>query len=80
MTEQFYLIDSYNYTKREMEILYGPVPEDITYGELDKLYEKANSKYDDWRNVYRLINRCGEYWQIIESRNRRRHKKDVHAD
>ena len=50
------LIDIQNYTKREIEIIYG-TPEDLTAQEFQRLVDKAIDKYDDWRTAEHLLHK-----------------------
>lgn len=50
------LIDIQNYTKREIEIIYG-TPEDLTAQEFQRLVDKAIDKYDDWRTAELLLHK-----------------------
>lgn len=50
------LIDIQNYTKREIEIIYG-TPENLTAQEFRRLVDKAIDKYDDWRTAERLLHK-----------------------
>ena len=48
------LIDMQNYTKREIEIIYGN-PENLTAQEFRRLVDKAIDKYGDWRTAEHLL-------------------------
>lgn len=50
------LIDIQNYTKREIEIIYG-TPDNVTPQEFRRLVDKAIDKYDDWRTVEHLLHK-----------------------
>lgn len=50
------LIDIQNYTKREIEIIYG-IPENLTAQEFRRLVDKAIDKYDDWRTAEHLLHK-----------------------
>lgn len=50
------LIDIQNYTKREIEIIYG-TPENLTAQEFRRLVDKAIDKYDDWRTAEHLLHK-----------------------
>lgn len=50
------LIDIQNYTKREIEIIYG-TPEDLTAQEFQRLVDKAIDKYHDWRIAAHLLHK-----------------------
>ena len=50
------LIDIQNYTKREIEIIYG-TPDNVTPKEIRRLVDKAIDKYDDWRTDEHLLHK-----------------------
>lgn len=53
------LIDIQNYTKREIEIIYG-TPDNVTPQEFRRLVDKAIDKYDDWRTAEYLLHKYGD--------------------
>lgn len=50
------LIDIQNYTKREIEIIYG-TPDNVTPQEFRRLVDKAIDKYYDWRTAEYLLHK-----------------------
>ena len=50
------LIDIQNYSKREIEIIYG-TPDNVTPKEIRRLVDKAIDKYDDWRTAEHLLHK-----------------------
>lgn len=50
------LIDIQNYTKREIEIIYG-TPDNVTPKEIRRLVDKAIDKHDDWRTAEHLLHK-----------------------
>lgn len=50
------LIDIQNYTKREIEIIYG-TPDNVAPKEIRRLVDKAIDKYDDWRTAEHLLHK-----------------------
>ncbi len=50
------LIDMQNYTKREIEIIYG-TPGNIKAQEFRRLVDKAIDKYNDWRTAEHLLHK-----------------------
>lgn len=50
------LIDIQNYTKREIEIIYG-TPDNVTPKEIRRLVDKAIDKYGDWRTAEHLLHK-----------------------
>lgn len=50
------IIDIQNYTKREIEIIYG-TPDNVTPKEIRRLVDKAIDKYDDWRTAEHLLHK-----------------------
>ena len=50
------LINIQNYTKREIEIIYG-TPDNVAPKEIRRLVDKAIDKYDDWRIAAHLLHK-----------------------
>lgn len=50
------LINIQNYTKREIEIIYG-TPDNVTPKEIRRLVDKAIDKYNDWRTAEHLLHK-----------------------
>ena len=57
-----YLIDSQNYSDRQLEYIYIPVEEvrNPKIDELDKLLDKSE-KIQDWRTYYAIIDKWGNF-------------------
>lgn len=54
MSEFYYLVDSQNYTQKEIEIIYGN-KEKVNKRTLRTLLDKAFDKYKDYR-VFEIVN------------------------
>ncbi len=58
-----YIIDSCNYTKKQMKYLYLDFNDidNFKEHELDNLIDKCIEKYDDWYNAEKLIHKWNKW-------------------
>lgn len=57
ITEAFTFIDACNYSKAELEIIYGNEPKVKNMKVFDRLLDKCTEKYDDWDIYFHLLNK-----------------------